>query len=48
VLERGYAIVATPEGTIVRDAGTLAPGAALELTVARGRIAATVTRTHER
>jgi exodeoxyribonuclease VII large subunit len=44
VLERGYAIVATAEGTIVQDAAQVAPGDAVTMTFAHGGAAATVTR----
>lgn len=36
VLERGYSITRDVQGNVVRDASTLAPGDALELTLARG------------
>jgi len=45
VLERGYAIVAANDGTIVADARQLSIGAAVELTFAKGRAAATVNAT---
>ena len=45
VLERGYAIVAAPDGRIVHDAAALARGDALAITLARGAVEATVTRT---
>jgi exodeoxyribonuclease VII large subunit len=44
VLARGYAIVADASGAIVRDAATLAPGSAIDITLARGAAAATVDR----
>jgi exodeoxyribonuclease VII large subunit len=47
VLGRGYAIVADAGGAIVRDAAALAPGAALEITFARGGAAATVDAVRE-
>ena len=45
VLERGYAIVAAADGTLVVDANQVAPGDALALRFARGGADATVTRT---
>lgn len=36
VLERGYSIVRTAEGGVVRDAGRLVPGDPVVLTLARG------------
>jgi exodeoxyribonuclease VII large subunit len=44
VLERGYAIVATPDGTIVSDAAQVAAGDNVALTFARGGADATVVR----
>jgi len=44
VLARGYAIVADAQGAIVRDAAALAPGSAIDITLARGGAAATVDR----
>jgi exodeoxyribonuclease VII large subunit len=44
VLDRGYAIVTRPDGRVVQDAATLAPGDAVELALARGRAGATITR----
>ena len=41
-LARGYSIVTDPEGRIVRDAASLAPGATLALAFARGAARATV------
>jgi exodeoxyribonuclease VII large subunit len=43
VLERGYAIVRDPEGRVVRDARSAAPGALLHILLARGRLRARVT-----
>jgi exodeoxyribonuclease VII large subunit len=43
VLERGYAIARDAEGRILRNATATAPGAALDITLARGRIRADVT-----
>ena len=37
VLRRGYAFALGPDGRAVRDAGTLSPGDALQLSFARGR-----------
>jgi len=45
VLERGYAIVAANDGTIVADASQLSIGATVALTFAKGRAAATVDAT---
>ena len=42
VIERGFAVVRRSDGTVVRSPEQVRPGEALELTVARGRIAATV------
>jgi exodeoxyribonuclease VII large subunit len=42
VLERGYAIVRTADGAVVRSAADAAPGAALDIELAAGRLAATV------
>jgi exodeoxyribonuclease VII large subunit len=44
VLERGYAIVAAGDGTIVQDAGQVNSGDAVALTFARGGADATITR----
>jgi exodeoxyribonuclease VII large subunit len=46
VLARGYAIATTEDGRAVRDASDVSVGERLELRVARGRIAATVTEAH--
>jgi exodeoxyribonuclease VII large subunit len=43
VLERGYAIVAAADGSIVRDAAQLSEGEAVQLTLARGGADAIVT-----
>ncbi|HSD36528.1 MAG TPA: exodeoxyribonuclease VII large subunit [Rhodocyclaceae bacterium] len=45
VLQRGYAIVRTEAGAVVRDAATLQVGEALELVLAAGRAAAEVRST---
>ena len=45
VLERGYAIVATPDGAVVSDASHLRTGDDVRLTLARGRADARVTST---
>jgi exodeoxyribonuclease VII large subunit len=47
VLERGYSIVATEDGSIVDDARRLAAGDAVRLTFARGSAGATVNETRE-
>ena len=44
VLTRGYAIVARADGTIVQDARDAPVGSEVEMTFARGRAGATVTR----
>ena len=44
VLERGYAIVAAGDGTIVQDARQVNGGDAVALTFARGGADATITR----
>ncbi|MBI3767933.1 MAG: exodeoxyribonuclease VII large subunit [Deltaproteobacteria bacterium] len=43
VLQRGYSLTRRPDGTVVRDAGTLAEGDAVELTFAVGRARARIT-----
>ena len=47
VLERGYAIVATADGSIVQDARQVRDGDAVALTFARGGADATITRRRE-
>jgi exodeoxyribonuclease VII large subunit len=42
VLERGYAVVRTPDGTVVRDVGAVATGDAIDVQLARGGIGARV------
>lgn len=42
VLERGYAIVRTDDGVVVRDAAALAAGDGIDVQLASGRVAATV------
>lgn len=42
VLARGYALATGPDGRVVRDAATLAPGASLKIDFARGSAQATV------
>jgi len=44
-LERGYAIVQQPDGTVVRNANELQPGAEIVTRLHRGRIRSTVTET---
>jgi exodeoxyribonuclease VII large subunit len=47
VLERGYAVVrAAADGAVVRSAGDVAAGAALDVQLASGRLAATVDEVH--
>lgn len=41
-LDRGYAVVRTPEGRVVRSPDDVAPGEDLDIRVAQGRIGATV------
>ncbi|MEY2399757.1 MAG: exodeoxyribonuclease large subunit [Actinomycetota bacterium] len=48
VLERGYAVVRTPSGAVVRDASQLGPGDAVRVTVARGAFGADVTELEPR
>jgi exodeoxyribonuclease VII large subunit len=43
VLERGYSIVQTKQGNVVRDSAALAPGEKLDIAFARGRVEAQVT-----
>jgi len=43
VLERGYSIVQTKQGNVVRDSAALAPGEKLDIAFARGRAEAQVT-----
>lgn len=43
VLDRGYSLTRRPDGTVVRDAATLADGDAVELTFAVGRARARIT-----
>jgi exodeoxyribonuclease VII large subunit len=44
ILDRGYAIVTTAEGAIVKDASAAPPGSTIHARLARGRIEAEVTR----
>jgi len=44
VLERGYSIVQTKQGDVVRDSAALAPGEKLDIAFARGRAEAQVTK----
>ncbi len=46
-LERGYAVVTTPAGTVVRRARTLAPGGAVRVRLADGRFDARVTEVRD-
>ena len=48
VLERGFSIVSGADGRVVRDAATLAAGARLDLTLARGGASVVVEETHSR
>ncbi len=45
VLERGYAVARTPEGRVVTDAASVAPGAPLTVRVARGELDVRVEKT---
>ena len=45
VLDRGYAIVSSPDGAVLRDAARARPGDALSVRLASGRLDATVTAT---
>lgn len=42
VLERGYAVVRTGAGVVVRDASSVRIGETVDIVVAKGRLAATV------
>jgi exodeoxyribonuclease VII large subunit len=44
VLERGYSLVRGPDGHLLADAARVAPGDALSVELARGRIDARVER----
>ena len=44
-LERGYAIVQQPDGTVIRNANELQPGDSIETRLHHGRIRSTVTET---
>ena len=46
VLARGYSIVQTPDGAVIRDATPVAEGDALSIQLHRGRLSAIVTATH--
>jgi len=45
ILERGYAIVSTPDGAVVQDAGRVAEGDALAVRLHRGRLGVRVEET---
>jgi exonuclease VII large subunit len=48
ILQRGYAVATKlPEGTIIRDALTVPPGAEIRVRVAQGRMDCTVTEIGE-
>jgi exodeoxyribonuclease VII large subunit len=47
ILERGYALVFDANGALIKNATQVRPGAAITARVARGTIAATVTKTSE-
>jgi len=47
VLERGFAIVASADGAILRDASQLQRGDAVQITLARGEADATITDTRD-
>jgi exodeoxyribonuclease VII large subunit len=42
VLERGYAVVRTADGSVLRDASASSPGHRLDVELARGRLTAVV------
>lgn len=42
-LDRGFALVRTPSGTLARNAAELPPGSTVEITLSQGSLAATVT-----
>ena len=44
ILDRGYAIVTTPAGQIVKEAAAAPPGSEILVRLARGRLEAQVTR----
>jgi exodeoxyribonuclease VII large subunit len=44
VLDRGYALVTTADGTLIHDAAQLAIGDGVTLALARGAAGATITR----
>jgi len=45
ILDRGYAIVTSPAGAILKDSAAAAQGSEIRVRLARGRLAATVTMT---
>ena len=45
VLRRGYAVVRDPDGGVLTDAERVSGGAPIDVTLARGRLAATVLET---
>jgi exodeoxyribonuclease VII large subunit len=47
ILERGYAIVTTAEGGIVKDAVAAPAGSAIRVRLAKGRLEAEVTRSEQ-
>jgi exodeoxyribonuclease VII large subunit len=48
ILKRGYAVATRlPEGTVIRDAALVPPGAAIEVKVAKGAMACEVVDTTE-
>ncbi|MDP9069790.1 MAG: exodeoxyribonuclease VII large subunit, partial [Actinomycetota bacterium] len=46
VLDRGYAVVRTGDGSVLRRAGDVAPGEALDVQLAAGGLAARVEGVH--
>ena len=46
-LERGYAIVSTPDGSILRDARDVQPGARISARLGKGQLACTVDEVSE-
>jgi exodeoxyribonuclease VII large subunit len=47
VLERGYAIVTTSSGAVLRSAATVAPGDSVKIRLSSGRAAATINEVSE-
>jgi exodeoxyribonuclease VII large subunit len=47
VLERGYAIAQRPDGTLLRDAGSVAVGDSISVRLAKGQLTAGVEATEK-